>query len=149
LADLQVEREALKASEAERRTLALVWENAIEDAVAVDAQRVRQIALNLLINACTASPPRGTVRLAVSREPGAIALHVADDGPGQPDVCRETLTGAGASPARPAQGLGLWTVARLVAELDGTIDVKTAGSETGTEIMIRIPIRVEEARNAA
>jgi signal transduction histidine kinase len=139
----------LVASEAERRALALVWENDVAGAVAVDAQRVRQIALNLLINACAASPPGGTVRLAVSLEPDALALAVVDEGPGLPDACRETLTGAGASPARPAQGLGLWTVARLVAELDGTIDVRTGGSGPGTAIAIRIPIRAEEARNAA
>jgi signal transduction histidine kinase len=139
----------LVASEAERRTLALVWENDVAGAVAVDAQRVRQIALNLLINACAASPPGGTVRLAVSLESEALALAVVDEGPGLPDACRETLTGAGASPARPAQGLGLWTVARLVAELDGTIDVTTSGSGRGTAIAIRIPIRAEEARNAA
>lgn len=140
----------LVASEAERRALTLDWENGVEAAVAVDAQRVRQIALNLLINACAASPPGGRVRLSVVPRPGALSLAVVDEGPGMPDACRETLTGGGASPPLPARGLGLWTVARLAAELGGTIAVADGAGGRGTAIEVRLPVpAAEEARDAA
>lgn len=139
----------LVVSEAERRALVLVWENAIADAVPVDARRVRQIVLNLLINACSASPPHGRVRLSATPQPDALSLAIVDEGPGMPEACRVTLESGGASPPSPARGLGLWTVARLVAELGGVISVTPGVDGRGTAITVRLPTHAEEARDAA
>lgn len=139
----------LVASEAERRSLALDWENGLADPVSIDARRVRQIALNLLINACAASPPGGRVRLSVAPGARALTLVVEDEGPGMPHDCRETLLGGGASPAPAARGLGLWTIARLVSELEGAIEVGTGPQGLGARVVVRVPLAVEEARDAA
>ncbi|MCG6122561.1 MAG: HAMP domain-containing histidine kinase [Microvirga sp.] len=139
----------LVTSEAERRSLVLDWENDVSDPVAIDARRIRQIALNLLINACAASPPGGRVHLSVSHGAGALALAVSDEGPGMPHDCRATLVGGGVSPAPAARGLGLWTVARLVSELGGTIDVDAGPDGRGATIVVRVSLAAEEARDAA
>lgn len=139
----------LVASEAERRSLVLDWDNGLVDPVAIDGRRVRQIALNLLINACAASPPGGRVRLSVSADARSLSLAVEDEGPGMPPDRRATLLGAGASPAPAARGLGLWTIARLVSELGGAIASEPGREGLGARIVVRAPVALGEARDAA
>jgi signal transduction histidine kinase len=131
----------LAASEAERRDLTLDWENGVETGVAVPAQPVRQIALNLLLNACLASPPGSTVRFRAFEERSLLRLEVADQGPGLPEGPRRLLLKGGDVPLPTAGGLGIWTVSRLVAELRGEISVAPG---PGTCIVVKLPSNVHE-----
>jgi two-component system, OmpR family, sensor kinase len=57
----------------------------------VDAARIGQVVANLLNNACAVTPAGGTVRVVVSRPPGAVSLAVHDAGPGVPAADRERI----------------------------------------------------------
>ena len=48
------------------RHLHLEWDNRIGEPLSIDGPAVRQITLNLLLNACAASPEGGLVAVAVS-----------------------------------------------------------------------------------
>ncbi|WP_439580423.1 ATP-binding protein [Elioraea sp.] len=122
--------------EIERRGLSLVWRNDLARGLALDRTMVRQIALNLLLNACAASPPGGCVRLEARVAAGAFALTVRDDGPGLPAAARALLAAPDAPP--PGGGLGLWTAARLAAALGGRIT--SADGAPGTSITLRVPL---------
>jgi signal transduction histidine kinase len=50
--------------------------------VAVDPQRIEQVLLNLLDNACRYTPPGGKIVLSAYREDGAVHVSVRDGGPG-------------------------------------------------------------------
>ena len=59
--------------------------------VAVDS--VRQVILNLLINACAATPAGGTVHLRARATESALMIEVGDQGPGLPDDLAKYLVG--------------------------------------------------------
>jgi signal transduction histidine kinase len=129
----------LVASEAERRELLLEWDNCIEESIPVPAQPVRQIALNLLLNACTASPVRAHVRFRAIAEASALRLEISDEGAGMPEEPRRLLLdGTETIPA--TRGLGIWTVSRLVAELGGRVSLTT---DRGTCVTVRLPYHAD------
>jgi len=123
-------------SEARRRDLILDWQQGIEGSFPAPAQAVRQIALNLLLNACAASPAGGRVTVRTGVAGGVLTLSVADEGPGLPAEARALLLDGRAERVPQSGGLGLWTVARLVRDLDAR--VQFAGPP-GTHVTIRIP----------
>ncbi|ETX27059.1 sensor histidine kinase [Roseivivax isoporae] len=96
---------------------------------------VRQIALNLLLNASSAAPEGGSVALGVRTERGWLRLAVADDGPGLSGAARARLMSE--APLEPGGGVGLRLVRDLVAMLGGRVDCTRA--DCRTEIIVRIP----------
>jgi signal transduction histidine kinase len=96
---------------------------------------VRQIALNLLLNASSAAPQGGSVSLEVREDLGGLKLAVTDDGPGISDAARARLMSE--APVEPGGGVGLRLVRDLVAVLGGSVDCDRA--EGRTEITVRLP----------
>jgi signal transduction histidine kinase len=123
-----------------RRRLVIEWANRLPSRVPVDGGAIRQAVLNLLLNACVASPVGGRVRFEASMSVGALRFVISDDGPGLPGPFAELLTSPAQStlPER-AQGLGIWTSARLITRLGGTAMVERR-QEGGTRIVISIPL---------
>ncbi len=56
-----------------------------------DAARLERVLVNLLDNACSFSPPGGSVVMEVTRHPEHVELTVTDDGPGIPPEAREKI----------------------------------------------------------
>ncbi|MGO8972190.1 MAG: sensor histidine kinase, partial [Steroidobacteraceae bacterium] len=131
------------------RRLRLDWRNRVSEPLAIDGPAVRQITLNLLLNACAASPFGGAVAVEASRSDGALRIAVSDEGPGLPQDMAALLTSAGriAAPSRESKGLGLWTTGNLIKRLNGVAAVERR--ETGTRIVVTLPIKTEAARHAA
>jgi signal transduction histidine kinase len=123
-------------SEARRRDLHLDWQQALWPGPMPPAQAFRQIALNLLLNACAASPPGGRLRVRTASVAGALLLSVSDEGPGLPVEAAAILRGRPGDNLPQEGGLGLWTVARLARELGASIEI---AGPPGATIAIRIP----------
>ena len=88
--------------------------------------KVRESTLNPLLNACTATPPGGTVQLRAQAQGRSLIIDVGDDAPGLPVPMADYIV-AGSDEAPPAwDGLGLWIARRLVAEEKGSIRVVVA-----------------------
>jgi signal transduction histidine kinase len=127
----------LAAPAMRRRGIALDWTVAIGASFPAPSGPIRQILLNLLLNAAAAAPRGGHVLLRAMREDGALAIEIADDGPGLPDGIGARFKD-GASAEDAAGGLGIDVVARLLRSLDGTIDATSVPGQ-GTRIRLRIP----------
>jgi signal transduction histidine kinase len=127
--------------EVQRRGLTLLWDNLLPPQVPVRAGAVRQAVLNLLLNACHASPAGGRVALAARSDLEAICITVSDQGPGLDPARAHYLEGgqAGAVPRVGDTGLGLWIVRRLVGEIGGVLKVERP-PEGGTAITITIAL---------
>jgi signal transduction histidine kinase len=84
--------------------------------VSVDADRMKQVIVNLLVNARDVLRDGGTIRIetAAAAQDGEVVLSVSDSGPGIPADRRDTLFRAPPASTKP-QGLGLGL--RLVGEL--------------------------------
>ena len=59
--------------------------------VFVDPERLSQVLVNLIENACKFSPPSGVVRLWARHERGGVSIAVEDSGPGIPPELRERI----------------------------------------------------------
>ena len=110
-----------------------------------DADLVRHVLVNLVLNSADASQPGGTVRLAVDRsQRGMVGLRVIDQGEGIPPhhLARIWEPFFSTRTESSGMGLGLGICQRIVHALTGTIDVRsTPGS--GSVFTVYLP----ECRN--
>jgi len=128
--------------------------------VLADPAEMRQILLNLVLNARDAMPQGGKIKVSTkpaefrraelqSQSPGysgpvsagrSVALTVEDDGCGMNSETRERLFEAFFTTKNPGQGtgLGLAMVRRIVDRAGGTIEVESAAGR-GTCIAVHFP----------
>jgi signal transduction histidine kinase len=86
--------------------------------------RLRQVLLNLALNAIDATPTSGKVRLAARATPTGVELTVEDQGPGIPPELRPRIFEPFFSTKRDRPGgLGLTISRRIVEESGGSIAV--------------------------
>ncbi|MBP2299662.1 sensor histidine kinase [Azospirillum picis] len=128
--------------------------------VRADADRVIQVAVNLLSNAAKFSPRGGRTRISARPIDGGVRVTVADSGPGVARKDRklvfdrfrqsgDTLTG------KPAgTGLGLAIAKRIVEHLGGRIGVEDAPAaieeETaGATFWFTLPLAADSAETEA
>ena len=109
--------------EALRRSIKLDWINELRGKTPVSTGSVRQATLNLLLNACAASPAGGVVRLVASCDASSLTISVADEGPGIPERLVVYLVTDAPVTLPSGGGLGLWIVRRLVTDERGSIQV--------------------------
>jgi signal transduction histidine kinase len=118
----------------------LVAETA-EDTPAVELAEdgLRQVLLNLALNAVDATPEGGEILLSASARGEEVEIRVRDGGPGIPADLRERVfdpfvTTRGDRPG----GLGLAISRRIVEEAGGAIEAREAPGG-GAEIRVRLP----------
>lgn len=112
--------------------------------LAHDRDKLKQIILNLLLNALEATPQGGSVRLETAaitnqRRERFLEILVADSGPGIPperadELFEPVLTDKGEGHT----GLGLSIVKNLAESLDGFITFKS--NPSGTTFQISLPL---------
>jgi len=108
-------------------------------AVALSEDALRQIALNLVLNAIEATPAEGAVVVSAERAGAGLALVVDDAGPGIPPALRERIFEPFYSSKRERPGgLGLAITRRLVEEAGGRIEVSSR-REGGTRFHVTLP----------
>ena len=106
-----------------------------------DAGNLRQLLMNLLLNAIYFTSEGGTIRIATGMdESGGIRLTVSDTGAGiAPDRMGKVFDPFFTTkPVGEGTGLGLTICHRIVEEHGGTIDVESEPGR-GTTFIIRLP----------
>ncbi|HSA96303.1 MAG TPA: ATP-binding protein [Acidobacteriota bacterium] len=111
-----------------------------EARVCLDADRMQEVVLNLLLNAIAAIDERGTIRIVMRIAPGrGLELFVADDGRG----IRASQLGQIFHPffsTRPdGTGLGLSICKKIIDAHRGEISVRSR-EKRGTTFVIRLPL---------
>jgi len=117
--------------------------------VLADGARLTQVVSNLLNNAVKFTPSGGNIVLSVVREDGEIALRVRDDGVGLTEAERARIFEmffqgeAGGEVGNGGLGLGLALVKQVVELHGGTVSVRSAGRNQGSEFCVRLPPAAE------
>lgn len=114
-----------------------------ELALTADAGQLRQALVNLIRNGLEAVNGAGCVHVGAALDGDAVAITVADDGPGLGDEQRSRLFTPGFTTKSEGSGLGLTVVQRIVLDHRGTVAVETARG-TGTTFRIRLPRTPED-----
>jgi signal transduction histidine kinase len=137
-ADLhQVVDEAARASQL---PAAVAVATAIPDGMTVDVDpdQLRQVLVNLLINAAQAMSGSGRVDVEAQTGPGGEArIRVRDDGPGIPADARHRIFEALFTTKAKGSGLGLALCRRILEAHGGTIDLEPG--ERGASFMLVVP----------
>ncbi|OHV17583.1 two-component sensor histidine kinase [Methylorubrum extorquens] len=129
----------LVGPEVVRRRLVLTWHNAVVETVAVPAASMRQVALNLLLNACQATPPDGAISFRAAVTDGTLVITVEDTGGGMDAYGHAFLAGADEDTTPATRGgLGLSVIRRLIAEAGGRV-VSGSRMPVGTWIQVTVP----------
>jgi signal transduction histidine kinase len=111
-------------------------------AVLSDPPLLRQVFLNLLINAVQAVDKDGDIFITTYREGTMACTEIRDTGPGIPDEYRERIFNPFFTTKAPGQGtgLGLSVSLRIINELGGDI-LPASSPGKGASFTVRIPFK--------
>lgn len=109
--------------------------------VEADGEALKQVILNLVINALQAIPEHGTIVLSTQAfGPDFVEISVSDDGVGIPPENLEKIYDPFFSTKPTGTGLGLAMAHRIIDSHDGTISIVSIPNH-GTTVTLRIPCR--------
>jgi signal transduction histidine kinase len=106
--------------------------------VDADPSQLRQVLINLVLNALDAMPGGGSLSIELSATGPWLEVHVADTGAGIADEIRPRLFEPFASTKDTGLGLGLVICRRIVEDHGGTI-VASSPPGGGARFTIRLP----------
>ena len=110
-----------------------------------DAGRLVQVVSNLLTNAAKYTPPNGRIVVTGASDAEQVVLRVKDSGVGMtPEIMKHAfdLFSQGHQTIERAHGglgLGLTIVKSLVERHGGTVTADSAGTDRGSEFVVRLP----------
>jgi two-component system NtrC family sensor kinase len=109
----------------------------------VDPQEIKQVVLNLVVNALESMEPGGTLRVDLRHAGGMAEMTFADDGCGMPPEILENIFEPFFTKRKGGKGtgLGLSITNRIVSQHHGEIDAASAGEGHGATFTVRLPIR--------
>jgi signal transduction histidine kinase len=129
--------------EGKRIRLDLELDAALPSAM-LDADRIKQVLVNLLMNALAAVDKRGRIRVTTRRSDAYVEVEVANDGPPIPPEVQTSLFLPFVTTRQEGTGLGLAVVHQIVTEHGGRIGV-CSSSEWGGIFTIGLPIEPPSA----
>jgi signal transduction histidine kinase/PleD family two-component response regulator len=142
---------------AEAKNISLDVELDVHRKLVGDAQRLQQVAWNLLTNAIKFTKTGGRVTVRAYDSPTSVTLSVIDSGQGiEADFLPYVFepfrqASSGSTRAHGGLGLGLSIVKQIVLAHGGTVRVDSAGLDKGTSFSLEFPVegtRTERASNS-
>ena len=103
-----------------------------------DGDQLKQVFLNLLLNAMQAMPEGGWLRAATSRAAGGVVVEIRDSGPGIDPAVRERLFEPFVTTRAGGTGLGLPISARIVEGHSGELRLESEPGG-GTAAIVWLP----------
>jgi signal transduction histidine kinase len=114
---------AFIAADADRRHVTLEADPSGASMIAGDGDQLRQVFMNLLLNAFDAVSEGGRVRLSCEARPEAIDVNVDDDGPGVSSEHADRIFEPFFTTKSRGSGLGLPITHAIVSQHGGTLKV--------------------------
>ena len=105
----------------------------------VDADLLKQAALNVIQNGAQAMPHGGRLRVVLEENKKSAVLRIADEGTGIPDEIREKIFDLYFTTKSEGSGIGLAMTYRILQLHHGSVEVQS-NVDRGTEFILRIPL---------
>jgi signal transduction histidine kinase len=107
-----------------KKALHLDWDNRLAGDIALPATLIRQILMNLILNAIHAAAQGGQVAMEIGSDEGELRLTVRNDGKLLDDGEIGHLFEPFSPLSEGGHGLGLWVTYQIVHQLGGKISAK-------------------------
>jgi signal transduction histidine kinase len=109
-----------------------------------DPEQLKEVLVNLIVNACEAIVRGGLITINEKEGNDAylgrvVILEISDNGPGIPESFISKVMEPFFTTKEEGTGLGLSIVARIIEEHKGRIDIRSKEGE-GTTFIINLPI---------
>jgi signal transduction histidine kinase len=103
---------------------------------------VRQVILNIVLNAAEAMGGRGEIDISTSvdRKTGIVRLSVSDNGPGVPDEVKSRIFEPFFTTKATGTGLGLSIAYGIVERHGGEISINSVQGK-GTTVCVNLPFQ--------
>lgn len=117
----------------------------------VDPQEIKQVVLNLVVNALDCMDPGGSLRINLRHAEGMAELSVEDDGCGMAPEVLENIFEPFFTRRKGGKGtgLGLSITHRIVSQHGGEIQASSDGEGQGSRFVVRLPVRPPESASSA
>ncbi|WP_296699002.1 sensor histidine kinase [Thiocapsa sp. UBA6158] len=121
--------------------IVLNWENACDSAIRLPAAPVRQLLLNLVLNAVQAAQGGGHVGVRITTQDNLLMMRIENSGRVIPPEQLLHLFEPYPASRPHTRGLGLWVCYQIVSQLGGTIRAETQGELT--RFLVALPLTAE------
>jgi signal transduction histidine kinase len=111
--------------------------------VNIDADLIKQAALNVIQNGAQSMPEGGTLWVILEEERKFAVLRIADEGSGIPEDIKSKIFDLYFTTKTGGSGIGLAMTYRILQLHYGSIEVQSR-QERGTEFLLRIPLAATE-----
>jgi PAS domain S-box-containing protein len=116
-----------------------------------DPIRLAQVFSNLLNNSCKYTEPDGRISVTAERKGSDVVIAVNDSGVGIPPEMLPkvfdifTQVDKSLERSQGGLGIGLTLVQRIVELHGGTVTASSAGTDKGSEFVVRLPMLIDSA----
>ena len=108
--------------------------------VRLDDESLKQVYLNLVLNALEAMPQGGTLGVTLAEPRGRVEVRIADTGVGIAPETLRALSQPFVTTKAQGSGLGLFLTRRLLESAGGTLEIASQEG-AGTTVVVRLPRR--------
>ena len=129
---------ALLMAEAAKKCVEITKQSTLEDdRFLCDGNKIKQVLINLLMNAIDAMEMPGEIKVALSKSDGELTIAIADSGKGIPSEDLKKIGKPFFTTKANGNGLGLMICYKIIDEHNGKISVES--SPKGTTFTIKLP----------
>lgn len=115
------------------------WENLLETAFYGPCSALRQIMINLLVNAIKAMPEGGELSVSICLDGDQLVFRVVDTGVGISSEQMEKIFEPFSTFRKNGVGLGLWVCLQHVHAMNGQLLVSSQEGK-GSEFVLKVPV---------
>ncbi|MFX1574955.1 MAG: PAS domain S-box protein [Promethearchaeota archaeon] len=135
---------------AEKRNIRITHDIPKHFYIKIDYFRIRQVIMNILLNAIKNTPPYGVISINLEKQKNFITIRIKDTGVGFTKKEKRVIFkkfgkieryGKGMDINTEGSGLGLYISKEIVNEHNGTIWVESKGRNKGSSFNIRLPVK--------
>jgi two-component system, NtrC family, sensor kinase len=148
LAPLIEQSLALVRTQAHNQAVEILWAADYDGCIMADQSQLRQLILNLILNALQAMPSGGNLKIELRRKPEAtglggvknwVEITIADTGCGIPEEILDKVFNPFFTTKQGGTGLGLSISFEIARQHGGELEMHSRINE-GTTVAIRLPV---------